>query len=93
MRKIEGRAGSRFREFSRKIVKKLAVSLAKRRCVLDKASNVKAWGEILRETMETLRGSKGVENEYKRNLSEKGLKRREYLIQIHIRLTLRDAVD
>ena len=76
-------------EFSRKIVKKLAVSLAKRRCVLDKASNVKAWGEILRETMETLCvDRKELKTKYKRNLSEKGLKRREYLIQIHIKLTL-----
>ena len=79
--------------FSRNIVKRLAVSLAKRRCVVDQASNSKAWGEILRETKETLcLDRKELKSKFSAGsmkLQEnKGLKRREYLIQIHLKLTL-----
>lgn len=78
--------------FSRNIVKRLAVSLAKRRCVVDQTSNSKAWGEILRETKETLcLDRKELKKKFTGSMKSqenKGLKRREYLIQIHLKLTL-----
>jgi len=74
--------------FSRNIVKRLAVSLSKRRCLVDQANDLKAWNEILRETKENLCMDR---KELKAKFcgeTNKGLKRREYVIQIHLRLTL-----